>query len=248
MTMLIFPAIDLRNGQCVRLLYGDPNAQTTYSDDPAAIAERFVEDGAEWLHVVNLDGAFDDKAGAQKNLTAIQSILDRVDVPIQVGGGIRTIEDIEIALDMGVTRVILGTLAVDRPRQVLDIVARFGPTQIIVGIDLNSADGRVTTHGWRNVADIDGVAFGKQMRSMGITHALCTDISRDGALTGANLEICKLVGEQSGLQVIVSGGVASLEDVRQAKLAARSNIHGVIIGRALYTGDIKLPDAIAAAH
>ena len=246
--MIIFPAIDLRNGQCVRLLHGNPDAQTIYSIDPAGMAETFVAEGAEWLHVVNLDGAFGEKAGAQKNIAAIQAILDRVDIPIQVGGGLRTPGDIEHLLDMGVTRVILGTMAVDRPRQVLDIVARFGPEQILVGIDVDSSDGRVATHGWRNISEIDAIAFGKQMRAMGVTHVVYTDISRDGALSGANIDACKLMGEQTRLQVIISGGVAGLEDIRQARFAARSNIHGVIIGRALYTGDIKLADALRVAR
>jgi len=245
--MIIFPAIDLRNGQCVRLLHGNPDAQTTYSDDPAAIAEKFAEAGAEWLHVVNLDGAFGEKEGVQKNLVAIQAILDRVDIPIQVGGGIRANEDIENLLEMGVSRVILGTIAVDRPRQVLDIVARFGSSQIIVGIDVDMAEGHVATHGWRNISNTNAIELGRQMRSMGITHVVYTDISRDGALTGANLEACRLLGEQTQLQIIVSGGVANLDDIRQAKRYRRSNIHGVIIGRALYTGDINLAEALQVA-
>ena len=245
--MIIFPAIDLRNGQCVRLLHGDPNAQTTYSNDPAGVAENFAEAGAEWLHVVNLDGAFGEKQGAQKNIIAIQSILDRVDIPIQVGGGIRSVADIERILDMGASRVILGTMVVDRPRQIVDIVARFGASQIIVGIDVDATVGRVATHGWRNVSNVDAIDLGKQMAGMGLTHVVYTDISRDGALTGANIEACRIMGEQTRLQVIVSGGVAGLDDIRRAKDAARSNIHGIIIGRALYTGDISLTDALDIA-
>lgn len=246
--MIIFPAIDLRNGQCVRLLHGDPQAQTTYSDDPASVAEAFVDDGAEWLHIVNLDGAFGEKEGAQKNIAAIQAILDRVDVSVQIGGGIRSNDDIKALLDMGANRVILGTMVVDRPRQILDIVARFGARQIVVGIDVDAKDGRVATQGWRNISNIDAIQLGKQMYAMGITHVVYTDISRDGALTGANIEACKYLGQQTNLQVIVAGGVASLDDIRRAKAAARSNIHGVIIGRALYTGDIKLPEALATAR
>jgi phosphoribosylformimino-5-aminoimidazole carboxamide ribotide isomerase len=246
--MIIFPAIDLRNGQCVRLLHGDPDVQTTYSDDPAAVAENFESFGAEWLHIVNLDGAFGEKAGAEKNLAAIQAILDRVDIPVQVGGGIRSADDIERILDMGVSRVILGTMAVDRPRQVPDLVARFGAEQLVAGIDVDSGIGRVATHGWRNISDTDAIVFGKQMRSMGIIYTVYTDISRDGALTGVNLEACQLMGEQTGLQVIVSGGVAGPEDVRRARLAARSNIYGLIIGRALYTGDVNLAEALEIAR
>jgi phosphoribosylformimino-5-aminoimidazole carboxamide ribotide isomerase len=242
--MIIFPAIDLRNGQCVRLLRGNPDAQTTYSDDPASIAEKFAEAGAEWLHVVNLNGAFGEEGGAQKNIAVIQAILDRIDIPIQVGGGIRSSHDIERILDMGVTRVILGTIVVDRPRQIPDIVARFGPEQIMVGIDVDGVDGRVATHGWRNISNVDAIELGKQMHAMGITHIVYTDISRDGALSGVNLKACQHLAEQTRLQVIVSGGVASLDDVRRVKDAAHRNIHGLIIGRALYTGAVKLPEAL----
>jgi phosphoribosylformimino-5-aminoimidazole carboxamide ribotide isomerase len=243
--MIIFPAIDLRRGQCVRLLQGDPNAQTTYADDPAEVAAQFEEDGAEWLHVVNLDGAFGDLAGASQNTEAIQSILDRVDIPLQVGGGIRTIEDIEQLLNMGVTRIILGTMAVERPRQIPDLIARFGAEQIVVGID--ARDGKVAIHGWRNISDLSALDLGKQIHAMGVIRTVYTDISRDGALTGINLEACKTMGEQTGLKIIISGGVASLEDVRQAKTAAESNIEGLIIGRALYTGDVNLADALNIA-
>lgn len=243
--MIIFPAIDLRHGKCVRLLHGDPNTQTTYADDPSEVAAQFEEDGAEWLHVVNLDGAFSDQAGANQNENAIQSILDRVDIPLQVGGGIRSVEDIERLLSMGATRVILGTIAVERPRQILDIIARFGAEQIVVGIDAKA--GMVATHGWRNLSDETALAFGKEMRSMGVTHTVYTDISRDGALTGINLGACKLMGQQTGLHVIISGGVAGLDDVRQAKAATASNIEGLIIGRALYTKDITLSQALEIA-
>jgi phosphoribosylformimino-5-aminoimidazole carboxamide ribotide isomerase len=245
--MIIFPAIDLRDGHCVRLLRGDPDTQTVYSNDPAAIAEKFAEAGAEWIHVVNLDGAFGDEAASQRNITAIQSILDRIDIPIQVGGGIRSTEDIDRLLEMGASRVILGTMAVNRPRQVLDIIARFGAEQIVVGIDADATVGKVATHGWRNLSDVDAVDLGKQMRSMGVTHIVYTDINRDGALTGANIEACRIMGEQTQLKVIVSGGVASLDDITQAKMAARSNIHGIIIGRALYNGDLDLKEAIEEA-
>lgn len=241
--MIIFPAIDLRQGQCVRLLHGNPDVQTTYAEDPVQIAEQFVEQGAEWLHVINLDGAFGDATGSAKNLEAIQSILDSIDIPIQVGGGIRSLENITYLLNMGVTRVILGTMAVERPRQILDIIARFGAEQIVVGID--ARDGKVASHGWRNISNLTAIEFGQQMHSLGVTHTIYTDIARDGALTGINLEASKLMGQQSGLKVIISGGVASLDDIKQAKAATDSNIVGIIIGRALYTGNINLPEALA---
>ena len=244
--MIIFPAIDLRQGKCVRLLYGQPSAQTTYSDDPAGMALQFANDGAEWLHVVNLDGAFGDQDGANTNFAAIQTILDSIKIPIQVGGGIRSIEDIDRLLNMGVTRVILGTMAVERPRQVLDIIARYGPQQIVVGID--ARDGKVAIHGWQDLSELEAVAFGQQMQAMGVTHTVYTDISRDGALTGANVPACEKMGQESGLQVIVSGGVADLNDIHRAKAGEANNLEGVIIGRALYEGSIELSAAIEVAN
>jgi len=244
--MIIFPAIDLRGGKCVRLLRGDPVAQTVYADDPAETAAQFAEAGAEWLHVVNLDGALGEVGPAARNLEAIQSILDGVDIPIQVGGGIRTIEDIEQLLAMGVTRVILGTMAVERTRQMPDVIARFGPKQILVSLD--TRQGRIATHGWRTLTDQTAIDFGRQMRAMGVTHAVHTDIDRDGALTGLPLDASLSLAEATGLRLILSGGVASLEDVRRAaQAAARAPIEGLIIGRALYAGRIALADALEVA-
>jgi len=244
--MTIFPAIDLRKGKCVRLLQGDPNAQTTYADDPALVAEQFAEIGAEWLHVINLDGAFGD-ADTSQNREALQAILDSVDIPIQVGGGVRSLDDIERLLDMGVTRVILGTMVAERPRQMPDIIARFGVEQIVMGID--ARDGKLATHGWRTTTNIEAVEFGKQMRGFGVIHTVYTDINRDGAMSGINLEASKKMAQESGLQVIISGGVASLDDVRlAASAAADSNIAGLIIGRALYAATLDLADALKAAN
>lgn len=243
--MIIFPAIDLRRGKCVRLLKGDPNQQTIYADDPAAMAELFVEAGAEWLHVVNLDGAFDDATGTTQNIEAIQAILDRVDIPLQVGGGIRSIENIEHLLNLGVTRVILGTMAVERPRQILDVIARFGANQIVIGID--AQNGKVASHGWRNISDVSAIELGRQMQSLGVSHVVYTDIDRDGTLTGINLAASRTMAEKTGLRIIISGGVASLEDVHQAKGMAHEGIEGLIIGRALYTQTIDLTEAIEVA-
>lgn len=243
--MIIFPAIDLRHGKCVRLLYGDPAAQTTYADDPAEVAARFEEAGAEWLHVVNLDGAFSDISTAGLNQNALQAILDRVTIPVQVGGGIRQIEDIDALLNLGVSRVILGTMAVERPRQIPDLIGRFGAEQIVVGID--AKEGKVATHGWRNLSTLSAVELGREMRSMGVIHTVYTDISRDGALTGINLEAGLALGQQTGLRVIISGGVAGLDDVRLAQAAPAEVIEGLIIGRALYTKAIDLVEALRIA-
>jgi len=246
--MIIFPAIDLRHGKCVRLLYGDPNQQTTYSDNPLAMAQTFVEAGAAWLHIVNLDGAFEDSAGAKQNHQAIQDILDNLDVSIQVGGGIRTATHIENWLELGVTRVILGTVAAENPAQVAGLIDRFGPDKIVVGIDAKA--GKVATRGWQDLSELDAIRFGQEMRAMGVTHTVYTDISRDGALTGSNSAASKKMAEATKLRVIISGGVASLDDIHQA-MAIKSEypdyIEGVIIGRALYEGKFELSQALQIA-
>ncbi len=240
--MILFPAIDIRHGKCVRLLHGDPNTETVYSDDPAEVAMQYQEQGAQWLHVVNLDGAFDDPSGDTTTDDAIQAIVDSVDIPVQVGGGLRTFADIEYVLNMGVSRVVLGTFAVERTRQLPDVLGWFGPEQILVGID--ARDGKVATHGWQKIADVSAIEFGKEIHSMGITHVVHTDISRDGALTGINLPASLELAEKTGLKVIISGGVASLNDVRWAN-SADGNIEGLIVGKALYSGAFTLPEALA---
>jgi len=242
--MIIFPAIDIRRGNCVRLLHGDPNKETIYSDDPAEVAAAYQEQGAQWLHVVNLDGAFDDPSGDTATDDAIQAIGDRVDIPVQVGGGLRTFADIEYVLNMGVSRVVLGTFAVERLRQLPDVLGWFGPEQIIVGID--ARDGMVATHGWQQTSDVTAINFGKEIQAMGVTTVVHTDISRDGALTGINLAASQQLAAETGLSVILSGGVATLDDVRQAA-AGGDKIEGLIIGRALYAGAFTLPEALEAA-
>lgn len=239
--MILFPAIDIRHGKCVRLLHGDPTSETIYADDPAEVAASFEMAGAEWLHVVNLDGAFDDAENTDTT-DAIQAIIDRVEIPVQLGGGLRTITDIEKALEMGVTRVVLGTMAVERIRQMPDILARFGATQIVIGVDTRGD--KVATHGWQKTSDMNAIDFGKEMRSMGVTRIVHTDISRDGALTGINLHSSLALAEATGLRVIVSGGVAGLNDVRWAN-SASGKIDGLIVGRALYDGTFTLSDALA---
>ncbi len=242
--MILFPAIDIRHGKCVRLLHGDPTAETVYADDPAEVAASFETAGAEWLHVVNLDGAFGETEDT-RTADAIQAIIDRVEIPVQLGGGIRSITDIEKALEMGVTRVILGTMAVERIRQMPDILARFGAKQIVIGVDTRGD--KVATHGWQKTSNLDAINFGKEMRAMGVTHIVHTDISRDGALSGINLHASLALADATSLRVIVSGGVAGLNDVRWAN-AAGGKIEGLIIGRALYDGTFTLPDALAVLN
>ena len=252
--MRIFAAIDLKNGKCVRLTQGDPKAETIYGENPAAIAETWSAIGVDWLHVVNLDGAFGDPEKSAKNINALQAILDRVDTPVQFGGGLRSREDIALALDMGVSRVIVGSMAADRPRQMLDILAEFGPEQIVLGLDVK--EGKVATHGWRKMADTDALDLVQMIQTAGLKHIIYTDISRDGMLTGVNLEACVALAEAGKaaqnpaqrFKVIVSGGVAGLEDVKRVKANEDKGLEGLIIGKALYTGAVDLAEAMRIAH
>jgi phosphoribosylformimino-5-aminoimidazole carboxamide ribotide isomerase len=251
--MQIFAAIDLKNGHCVRLTQGDPNAETIYSDDPAAMAEKWAETGVDWLHVVNLDGAFGQAETSAKNIDALQAILDRVDTPVQFGGGLRSPEDIRQALGMGVSRVVIGSMAVDRPRQMLDVLGQFGPEQIVLGLDVKN--GQVATHGWRQLAETDALKLVQLIQTAGLTHVIYTDISRDGMLSGINLEATIALARaansahsERGFKVIASGGVAGIEDVKQIKAVEHEGIEGVIIGKALYTGAVDLAEAMQVAH
>jgi len=252
--MRIFAAIDLRGGRCVRLVQGDPDAETVYSDDPAEIAETWETIGTDWLHVVNLDGAFGDKEKAARNIDALQAILDRVSAPVQFGGGLRSPEDIREALDMGVNRVVIGSLAVDRPRQVLDILGHFGPERIALGLDVK--EGKVAAHGWRKLSETDPIKLAQLIHTAGLRHVIYTDISRDGMLSGVNVAAAVALvragnlepGARRRFQVIVSGGVASLEDVKAVKAVEDEGIEGLIIGKALYTGAVDLAAAMQIAH
>ena len=246
--MIIFPAIDLRRGRCVRLRQGRAEDETVYDDDPAAAAVRWVAQGAEWLHVVNLDGAFGETegdTGRSINLQRLAEIRAAVlGTPIQFGGGIRSLADVETALNLGASRAILGTVAVQDPGLVSEAVARFGAERIVAGID--ARDGQVATHGWLETSDTTAIALGREMGSRGVVRVVYTDIARDGMLTGVNVEATAALARDTGLQVIASGGVASLEDV--VRLQAQGDIEGVIIGQALYTGAVSLVNAIRTAH
>ena len=246
--MIVFPAIDLRRGRCVRLRQGRAEDETVYDDDPAAVARRWVGQGAEWLHVVNLDGAFGEAASQSShpvNLQRLEEIHAAVpQTPIQFGGGVRSLSDVETALGLGVTRVILGTVAVQNPELVAEAIGLFGAERIVIGID--ARDGQVATHGWLETSDMTAVALGRAMRARGVLRAVYTDIARDGMLTGVNVEATALLAHETDLRVIASGGVASLEDLR--RLRAKGNIEGVVIGQALYSGSLSLRDAIWIAQ
>jgi phosphoribosylformimino-5-aminoimidazole carboxamide ribotide isomerase len=239
---IVFPAIDLRRGQVVRLKEGDPARQTTYAADPAAAARRWLDAGAAWLHVVNLDGAFDEADAP--NLAALNQIMAAArpyGARIQFGGGLRSLATIQNALEAGVTRVILGTLAVEQPEVLAEALRQWGPERVGAGLD--ARDGQVMLHGWQKGAGLSTLTAAQAFRQAGLHWLVFTDIARDGLQTGLNLDATLALSRTAGLAVIASGGVAALDDVlavRQAGLA------GVIVGRALYEGKID-PQALFAS-
>ncbi len=249
-TFTVFPAIDLRKGRCVRLRQGDPSAETVFSEDPVATAQRWVAEGAQWLHVVNLDGAIGEQepieCGLPVNLRALMAIREAITVPIQFGGGIRSLEDITQVLDLGATRVVLGTMALTSPALVREAIQRFGPERIVVGLDARG--GQVASHGWTQVSDVTVTALGRAMYEVGVRHALYTDIQRDGMLTGVDAEGAARLAEATGLWVIASGGVASLEDIQRLLTVHPRGVEGVIIGQALYTGRLRLSRVLALVN
>ena len=242
----LFPAIDLRRGRCVRLKQGDPDAETVFSDDPAAMAQHWARQGASWLHVVNLDGAFADARASGStlpiNLRRLQEIRAATELPIQFGGGIRSLDDMELALNLGATRIVLGTIAVKNPDLVQQALNRFGPERIVVGID--ARDGMVATHGWLSTSDVRATDLARAMHTAGVQRIVYTDISRDGMLSGVNVAASVALARASGLHVIASGGVGALDDIRALLPHAREGIEGVIIGQALYTHQFTLPQAL----
>ncbi len=242
--MIIYPAIDLRKGRCVRLRQGDFGAETVFGDDPAGIARRWAAQGAEWLHIVNLDRAAGQEATG--NLDALGHILKAVSLPVQFGGGLRSMEDIDHLLGLGVARAILGTVAVERPEIVESAVARHGSEKIAVGIDARA--GRVALHGWVDTSDIQATDLALRMRALGVTRIVYTDIGRDGMLAGVNVEAAARLALAAGVRVIASGGVASLDDVRRLKEHESDGIEGVIIGMALYRGTVDLGQAVELAR
>lgn len=238
--MIIYPAIDLRGGKVVRLREGDPNRQTIFSDDPLATAREWVADGAAWIHMVNLDGAF---ASANNNGAILEGAA-KLDVKIQFAGGLRSLDDIAQALERGASRVVLGTIAVQQPDIVQQAIERWGAEAISVALD--ARDGKVTTHGWQTATSMTPTEFGVQMVALGARHALYTDVNRDGNLGGSNVEGTIALGRDTGLQVIASGGVSTTAEIRQ--LAASGAVAGAVIGMALYERKLSLRDALAAAE
>jgi len=238
--LTLYPAIDLKGGECVRLFQGRMEDATVYNPDPASQAAAFEASGFRWVHIVDLDGAF---AGASRNGDAVEAILKAIGVKAQLGGGVRTMAAVEGWLSAGMTRVILGTAAVNDPDFVREACRTF-PGRIVLGVD--AKDGRVKTEGWDGDSDASPADLIKRYEDQGLAAVVYTDISRDGALAGVNVEATAALAEVAAIPVIASGGVASLKDI-EALRAAHDNIEGVIIGRALYDGRIDPAEALKSA-
>jgi len=238
--MIVYPAIDLRGGKVVRLREGDPNRQTVFSDDPVATALGWIADGAQWIHMVNLDGAF---AQANDNSQILAQVTAR-NVKVQFGGGIRTMDDLSRVFASGASRAVLGTAAIQKPELVAEAVARWGADAICVALD--AKDGKIAVHGWQETVELTPIGLGKEMASIGVKHALYTDVSRDGGLTGVNVADTVNLAHETRLQVIASGGVSSLDDLRA--LAATEAVAGAVIGMALYEKRFTLQAALAATE
>jgi phosphoribosylformimino-5-aminoimidazole carboxamide ribotide isomerase len=241
--MIIIPAIDLRGGRCVRLSQGQASAETIYSENPILIAKRWYDEGAEMLHIVNLDAALNkDDTG---NLKALERILYEVNIPVQFGGGVRSLEDVRRLDELGATRIVIGTTAIENPVLLSHIIDEFGST-IVVGVD--ARDGKVALRGWEKLSNIDAVDFAQKIAGMGVERIVYTDIARDGMMTGINLDATREMAESSGLKVTASGGVASLDDVYAVKDLEEFGVDSLIIGKALYEGVFTLEEALDAAE
>ena len=234
----IFPAIDLRNGRIVRLERGDPEKETVFGTNPVKMAQKWLDAGAKWLHVVNLDGAFDEAGAA--NWEALGAI-GKLEAKVQFGGGIRSLDDIARALDAGAKRIILGTMAIEQPNMVSQAIDKFGKNKIVVGID--AYNGRVKTRGWLKDTAVNPVSLGKEMKERGVKTIIYTDIARDGLLGGVDVQATVQLSRVTGLQIIASGGVASLEDIQRCRAQAEHGLVGVITGRAIYDGRVDLEEA-----
>ena len=233
--MLIFPAIDLYDGKAVRLYKGDYQNMTVYSDSPLSVALDFVAAGATCIHMVDLEGARD---GTTPNLAIVRDIANKTPLFTEIGGGIRSMETVRAYLDAGVDRVILGTAAVTDPDFLKEALAEYGE-RIAVGVDIK--DGKVAIHGWLETAEDDALTFCEKMQALGVRTIISTDISKDGAMMGANHELYRTLAEKFDLQIVASGGVSSLDDVKKLRAL---NLYGAIIGKAYYTGAIDLKEAI----
>lgn len=237
--MLIFPAIDIRDGKCVRLFKGDFAQETVFSDKPEEMAAKWEAQGGKFLHLVDLDGAL---AGESKNLPVVKKILETVNIPVELGGGIRTMENIDEVLALGVQRVILGSVAVKNPELVKTACAKYGD-RVVVGID--AKDGIVAVDGWGVSGNVEVTALAKEMAAAGVKTIIYTDIARDGTLSGVNVEATAKLARESGIKIVASGGVSNIEDIKALLPYEKDGIEGVIVGKSIYTGSLDLKEAVA---
>lgn len=238
MSFTIYPAIDMRGGKCVRLLQGDYNKETVYGDSPFHMAEQFAKDGASWIHMVDLDGA---KDGKRVNDSFVIQVAKELGAKVQIGGGIRTEEDIVHYLENGIERVIIGSIAVSNPEFAINMIRKYG-RQIAVGID--AKNGYVATHGWLETSETSAVDLGKRFADAGAETFIFTDIATDGMLSGPNLEDVELMAVETGKEVIASGGVSELADLVRLKKLADKGVKGAIVGKAIYEGRFSVVEAL----
>jgi len=241
--MQIIPAIDLKNGRCVRLTQGRKSDVTVYDENPVAVAQSFADAGARMIHVVDLDGAF--QGGESRNRDVLAKIIEAVDVPIEFGGGIRSREEVQHLCELGVARVVLGTVAAESPAHLREFVNRFS-SQICVGID--ARDGHVMTRGWETATHVTAIEFARVVASCGVERIVYTDIARDGMLTGPNVEQTLAVVRAANVHVTASGGVSSLNDIKRLRDVGEPLLDSVIVGKALYEGKFKLEEALRIAE
>ncbi|WP_340645658.1 1-(5-phosphoribosyl)-5-[(5-phosphoribosylamino)methylideneamino]imidazole-4-carboxamide isomerase [Phenylobacterium sp.] len=239
--MILYPAIDLKDGQCVRVLHGDLTTATVFNSSPADQARQFVESGFHWVHVVDLNGAVQGRAINEK---AVEAILENVSIPVQLGGGIRSMKDIERWIEAGVSRVILGTIAVTEP-EIVKAAAREWPEQIAVSVDVRA--GKVATQGWTESSDLDAVTVSKRFEDAGVGALIITDIDRDGTVMGFNVEAFGAIADAVNIPVIAAGGLASVDDIVRLRARKGVPISGAVLGRALYNGAISPAEALKVA-
>lgn len=237
--MIVIPAIDIKQGRCVRLLQGEMDKETVFSDDPPAMAQRWAAEGAELIHVVDLDGAIKK---SPQNLDAIRRIVEQVNIPIQVGGGVRDEETIRMYFDLGVARVVIGSEAVNNP-SLVEAACRTWPGRIVVGID--ARNGMVAIEGWTQSTDVSAIELGKQFENAGVAAINFTDIERDGMRSGPNIEETGKLARAVNIDIVASGGVSSMDDIKNLAPLEADGVVGIITGRALYDGSLDLKTALA---